>query len=242
MSILFYYYHLLLLLITLNFIHINNSLLVNNKLSRTYVIKKKIFILKNGLPLSPHFHEVEKVGLLDITTGRSSMLVGFIEMINSSDILLLIFSILIIGYPIYIFNKNNKSVIFNHSDNNNNNNDNDIKIEQNSNFIFDDTNELINKDFSYLSSGILAGLNYLPPENILKKQTGIGRRVQYKQYQLLTPIWRVLNNIIGSDSPFQSVSVSDINRFIENDDVNGEEQIGSFRIYKMKIHRLGNIF
>eukprot|EP01041_Mallomonas_annulata_P004022 gene4022-8011_t len=101
----------------------------------------------------------------------------------------------------------------------------------------------------YLVSGILAGLNILPPERLLRKQTGAGRLIQYQTYRKLNPIWSSIKSIQNNSMSFEhtstpmksdifeSMMVADLSRIVNLPGIyQNINLLGSFRIYKFKIH------
>lgn len=60
-------------------------------------------------------------------------------------------------------------------------------------FVFDGSSDGVRLTPEYLLSGILAGLYYLPPEYILKCQSGWGRRIRYDQYCQTLPHWDIVS-------------------------------------------------
>ena len=85
-------------------------------------------------------------------------------------------------------------------------------------FIFDGDETSSSVTPTYLLSAILAGLQYLPPEKILKENIQLGRTVQYKLYRKILPKW---DDLIRSPSTlgavnkaletFESISCATIN-------------------------------
>lgn len=84
-------------------------------------------------------------------------------------------------------------------------------------FIFeeDDRAENFNEDVhetpDYILGGILAGLYYLPPEHILKEQSGWGRKIRYSSYQRLLTAWSPICET-SLDQFFDRVEVMRVDR------------------------------
>jgi len=53
---------------------------------------------------------------------------------------------------------------------------------------------------AFVLAAVLAGLYELPPDWLLRKQSGLGRRVRYDRYSLIRPTWTSLSPVPGFDA------------------------------------------
>ena len=71
----------------------------------------------------------------------------------------------------------------------------------------------------YILGGILAGLYYLPPEFILKSQTGWGRKIRYLRYHRLPISWTALADRLAHEisfaQNFERVEMMRVNRVLD---------------------------
>lgn len=99
-------------------------------------------------------------------------------------------------------------------------------------FVFDDTNNEHSESCpEYIVSGIMAGLYYLPPESLLKTQSGWGRRIRYRSFRHVFPNWQALplnHNEYFNEGIMKEAFVATLGRTISND------SLGTFRIYLFK--------
>ena len=82
----------------------------------------------------------------------------------------------------------------------------------------------------YLLSGLLAGLYFLPPEDLLTTSSDVGRTMRYQSYRDLQPVWHEFAP--PGESPFASHAYADVPRLTYNDT---SLSPGSFRVYKFKL-------
>jgi hypothetical protein len=82
-------------------------------------------------------------------------------------------------------------------------------------------------------SGLMAGLYYLPPERLLRHQTGWGRRIRYKSYRQIDPTWTPLQLSAALEKSIEVLEVASIPRY--HYDLTGNEFYGLFRIYRSKL-------
>ena len=92
-------------------------------------------------------------------------------------------------------------------------------------------------ELSYLSlyHGILSGLYYLPPERILKCQSGWGWPIHYKSIREVNTSWHDIDisfcHHISAHpllNSFSCLQYSNVRRIVD-------EQLGIFRIYRLKV-------
>mmetsp|Transcript_14779 Transcript_14779/g.22262 ORF Transcript_14779/g.22262 Transcript_14779/m.22262 type:complete len:451 (-) Transcript_14779:7-1359(-) len=95
---------------------------------------------------------------------------------------------------------------------------------------------------SYLLEGLLAGQYYLPPEHILKHQSGWGRRVRYDRLVELDCKWQAveskhskrLTDAKDLTAPFKSVEYISVDRTFRCK-YSQEDYCGTFRVYRLRL-------
>lgn len=91
---------------------------------------------------------------------------------------------------------------------------------------------------SYLLSGILAGLYYLPPEFLLRNQIGWGRRVTYNSFNAISLAWKPTHvnddTLLSNIAQFSSFRYAEIVRHFTCHKTK-KHLIGSFRVYSVQL-------
>lgn len=114
-------------------------------------------------------------------------------------------------------------------------------------FIFDDDETDENEIYQCLLSALLAGLYEIPREKLLRHQTGFGRRIKYKTYNRIEPMWKEIESGIKDYSYNKSIisnfkwaSIEKIIHSSRGEGGVGEGQLGSqvasFRIFMFDVN------
>jgi hypothetical protein len=61
----------------------------------------------------------------------------------------------------------------------------------------------------------------------------MGRKVRYKSYHKIVPVWKPVEGQLGSDDLFKYQVYADIPRLTYG--IDGENEAGTFRLYKFKL-------
>lgn len=85
-----------------------------------------------------------------------------------------------------------------------------------------------------LVSAMMAGLYYIPPERILRHQSGWGRRVRYKEYHQIHPNWTSVSPPSHLEAMFDWVESAEVPR-VAFDGPGGVRTAGTFRIYRARL-------
>jgi len=116
-------------------------------------------------------------------------------------------------------------------------------------FVFDDEDGGEEQDesvlYDCLLSALLAGLYEIPIERILRCQTGFGRRIKYKSYRRIEPLWMKMQPCVRNQvdkpaiSSFQWASIEKIIHSSRGEGGVGEGQmasdLSSFRVFRFDL-------